>query len=339
MSGYLKRSFLQASNGSAKPALLLWLLAVLLLSGGQCTASVAQPLAEARKALLDGNADQAAQELQNTLATDRSSGPAHLLLCRVWLSEGQTRDAIDECQAALANGLARDSAAQDWTGRALGHEAEHAGMVQGLKLALEVRTALETAVSLDPRSEAANVDLGEYYTAAPAIVGGGTEKALALAARIEGSLPAVSHRIRAMVAEKARDYATAEREFQAEASTGKTPGAMVDLAAFYDRRKETDKAAGVARETISADPEMDATVVEAAGILDDEHQTQLALSTIRAYLSHGDRSDAAPACRVHTVLGNMLARLGNKTEARAEYEESLRLASRYAPARKGLGAL
>ncbi len=302
-------------------------------------ATMGQRLPEAQKALLDGHADDAAGTLKGVLAVDPTSGAAHLLLCRVWLSEGLAADAAAECEAALANGLAKSSEAQDWTGRALGHQAEHAGMVRGLKLALQVRDALETAVTLDPNSEAACVDLGEYYTSAPVIVGGGRDKALALAARIEGSLPAVSHRIRAMAAEKDKDDATAEREFEAEAAAGHTPGSMVDLAAFYDRHHLSEKAAVIARQTIAADPAMDATVVEAAGILDDEHQTDLALQTIRNYLTHGDRSDIAPACRVHVILGNMLARLGEKDQARAEYDEALHLASRYTPAQKGLGAL
>ena len=317
----------------------LCLAALLLPNASYASAPSSGVLGGAEKALLDGHADAAAETLQNLLATDPANGPAHLLLCRVWLSEALAAQAAAECQAALANGLARDSAAQDWTGRALGHQAEHAGMIAGLKLALQVRNALETAVNLDPGSEAACVDLGEYYTTAPAIVGGGKEKALALAARIEANLPAVSHRIRAMQAEKDKDLSTAEAEFQAEVEVGHTPGAMVDLAAFYARRHQSQKAIETARQTIAADRKLDATVVEAAGILDDERQTEAALQTLRAYLARGDRSDSAPACRAHTTLGNLLARRGEKTEARAEFEQALNLASHYAPAQKGLGAL
>ena len=326
----------------ARRITLAWLCLALALLPYPAWATEAHPpsgLDSAERFLLQGRADAAAAALHSVLVADPESGAAHLLLCRVWLSEGLGTQAAAECQAALADGLGNNSTAQDWTGRALGMQAAHAGMLAGLKLALGVHTAFEAAVTLDPTSEAACVDLGEYYIDAPAIVGGGSARALALAARIERALPAVSHRIRAMAAEKDKDLATAEREFQAEAAAGHTPGSLVDLATFYERHHEDRKAVETARETIAVDQALDATVVEAAGVLDDAHQTQLAEEAMRSYLSHGVRSDSAPAFRVLTTLGSLQARAGDKTEARTDYQQALALASQYRPAQKGLGAL
>ena len=315
------------------------LLLLPLIASGPGFASVPAPLVTSEQALLDGRADAAVAGLHAALAAHPASGAAHLLLCRVWLSEELATEAVAECQAALADGLANDSAAQDWTGRALGMEAEHAGKLKGLTLALRVRDAFETAVNLDPNSEAACVDLGQYYTSAPPIVGGGNAKALALAARIEPTLPAVAHRIRAMAAERDKDLAGAEREFQAEAAAGHQPGATVDLAAFYARHQQVAKAANTARETLAEDRRDDASVVEAGTLLLNVHQNTLAQNALRAYLRRGEKSDAAPAFRVHTILGSMLAQAGDKAGARAEFEQALALASQYAPAQKGLGAL
>lgn len=300
---------------------------------------VAHLLPGAERFLLQGRADDASAALKASLAAQPSNAAAHLLLCRVFLSEELADQAVTECQAALANGLANNSAAQDWTGRALGLRASHAGMLSGLKLALEVRDAFETAVALNPASEPACVDLGEYYTSAPGIVGGGNDKALALASRIEGTLPETAHRIRAMAAERDKDYSTAEREFQAEIAVAHRPGAIVDLAAFYHRRHDTAKAISTAQMTIAADPSEDAEVIEAASILDEVHQTAAAEQVMRSYLARGDQSDRAPAFRVRTMLGRMLAHAGDKTGARAEFEQALALASQYAPAQKGLGSL
>lgn len=296
-------------------------------------------LQAAERALLAGQADEATRLLQDTLHTDAANGPAHLLLCRVYLAEELGAEAVAECQAALNNGLSRDSDAQDWTGRAIGQQAAHAGLLSGMKLAAGVRIAFETAAALDPDSEAACVDLGEFYTGAPAVVGGGTRKALALAARIEASQPQTAHRIRAMAAEKNKDLGTAEREFQAEVAVAHRPGAMVDLAAFYGRHDQNAKAIATAQQTIAADPAVDATVVEAAGVLADAQQPPLAEAALRAYLAHGERSDRAPAFRVQTALGDLLAKAGQDGAARTEYQAALSLASRYAPARKGLTSL
>lgn len=306
---------------------------------GRASAAGPTSLSLAEKMLAEGRADAAVGTLQPILAANRSDGPAHLLLCRVWVAEEQFAEAGSECKAALANGLAGSAAAQDWTGRALGRQAEHAGPIAGLKLALGVKTAFETAVQLDPNSEAATVDLGEYYTVAPAIVGGGTGKALSLADRTQRSLPAVAHRIRAMVAEKNKDLASAEIEFQAEVAVAHAPGALADLAAFYQRHNNREKAIATARQILLTDRAFDAAVVEAATILDGEGQTGLAEEALRGYLSHGHLSDAQPAFRVHTLLGSLLARAGQKAAARAEFEQALALASHYAPAQKGLGAL
>ena len=247
-------------------------VAVLLLCSSAHARSTDVPAAPATGATgpsWRGRADEATNLLQRALSADGGNGVAHLLLCRVLLSEDFAKDAAIECQAALSHGLARDSDAQDWTGRALGGQAVRAGMLSGMRLALGVHTAFESAVTLAPYSEPACVDLGEFYTAAPALVGGGTEKALALAHRIERTLPEIAHRIRAMAAEKNGDLGTAEREFGAAGNVAHRPGALVDLAAFYGRHGQTPKAIVVAEQAIAADRVLDASVVEAAGILAD----------------------------------------------------------------------
>lgn len=319
--------------------LFLPVCALLLAETHAVAAPDAALLTTAEKALRTGHADAASGQLQGLLAAQPSNGLAHLLLCRVFLSEGLFGEAVTECQSALTNGLSRDSAAQDWAGRAEGRQAEHAGMFQGLKLAIQVHAAFESAVSLDARNEAACADLGEYYTEAPAIVGGGTGKALGLAGRIERPLPAVAHRIRAMMAERSKDSGTAEREFRAAVDATHSPGATVDLAAYYDRRHDRERALATAREALRADPQCDSNVVGAAGILDAQGETAEAAAALRSYLSHDAQSDAEPTFRVHTLLGSMLARSGDKAGARTEFTQALSLASRYAPAQKGLGAL
>lgn len=309
------------------------------LASGAGAADVPASLLPAQRALLDGRADEASTLLRNILAANPTSGRAHLLLCRVYVSEGFGSQAAGECQAALNNGLANESEAQDWTGRALGQQASHAGMISGMRLALGVRNAFEDAVRLAPASEPACVDLGEYYTAAPAIVGGGNAKALALAASIEHTLPEIAHRIRAMAAEKNEDLGTAEREFTAEAAIARRPGALVDLAAFYGRHGQDSKAIGAAEQTIAADRSVDATVVEAAGVLADAGKPAAAASSLRAYIIQGQHTDQAPVFRAYTQLGDLLAKQGQRDSARAAYIAALSLASLYPPARKGLAAL
>ena len=332
-----------AGEGARTKAMLGGLCLLSLVMPGQ-PASVAELplpalLSPTRQELLKGQADHASRELKSFLQAQPSSGVAHLLLCRVYLSEELADNAVEECQAALANGLSQNSEAQDWTGRALGQRGARAGMFCGLKLAFAVKSAFEAAFHLDPASEAACIDLGEYDTTAPAIVGGGSDRALALAQQIEGDLPEVAHRIRAMTADKDKDAATAEREFQAEVAVAHHPGALVDLAAFYRRHGRTAEAVRTAQQAIASDHAVDSTVVEAAGILSDAKQFALAEQTLSDYLTHGTQSDQAPTFRVHTILGAMLERDGDKEAARQHFQQALVLAPQYALAQKGLASL
>src|SRR6202012_1134922 len=72
-----------------------------------------------------------------------------------------------------------------WYGRALGEKADRSSFVKAYGLAKRVKAEFETAVALDPNNAEALSDLGEYYTEAPAIVGGGKDKAAAVASKLD----------------------------------------------------------------------------------------------------------------------------------------------------------
>lgn len=301
--------------------------------------SRAADLGSAANALLQGNADSAVAQIKQVLSADPSNGQAHLLLCRAYYAQSIASAAASECTAALRT-LSNDSAAQDWAGRAYGMQANGAGPIAGLRLALKVRNAFETAVRLDPANGAAVNDLGEYYIDAPSIVGGGFEKASLLADRSATGLPQSAHRTRAMSAEKQKDYATAEREFRAATAVANQPNAWADLGAFYSRRSRNDEAADALHHAIALDHAHDATLVDAATTLNEiNREPRLAERALRDYLASSSKSDAAPAFRVHVMLARLLRNEGNTADAKIELEHSLELASNYAPARKELAAI
>lgn len=303
-----------------------------------CAARAAD-LSPATRALLNGEADIAVSLLHPILAANPADGQAHLLLCRTYYAEEQPAAAAPECAAALKT-LSADSTAQDWAGRAFGLEASRAGPINGLRLALKVRAAFEAAVQLDPQNGDAVNDLSEYLIDAPAVIGGGFDKAAHLADESQARLPQQAHRIRALSAEKQKDYATAEREFQAATAVANRPDAWVDLGAFYARRHQPDQAVDALRHALAADHAHDASLVDAATILIQlQQEPRLAERALRDYLASRARSDAAPAFRVHVTLARLLRTQGNAQEATIELHKALALASGYAPARKELAAL
>jgi tetratricopeptide (TPR) repeat protein len=288
---------------------------------------------------MEGQADSAVALLHAILAADRNNGEAHLLLCRTFYAQELPNAAAPECAAALRT-LAEDSAAEDWAGRAFGMQANGAGPVAGLRLALKVRAAFESAVRLDPRNGDAVNDLSEYYIDAPAVIGGGFDKAAHLADQSAAQLPQQAHRIRALSAEKQKDYATAEREFRAATAVANRPNAWADLGAFYARRNQLDEAADALRRAIALDRAHDASLVDAATTLSGiQREPRLAERALHDYLNSRAQSDAAPVFKVHVTLAGLLRDQGNIAEAKIELQKALELSSGYAPARKQLASL
>jgi len=319
---------------------LRWLLLPpLFLASLAARASVDSSLV----ALNQGRADDAVRLLRTQLAANPHDAYAHQLLCRVFYSVEMAEAAIAECQAAATDAPAsrsESSQAQMWLGRAYGMKAAAANPVTAFRLARKVVAAFEQAVALDPRNVAALSDLGEYYVAAPAMVGGGLAKARRLAADVMPVSPTKAHRILAMAAEKASDFATAEAEFRRAVEAQPSPASWVDLAAFYQRQHSNDACVAAVQMAIRLDRARDASLVDAASILNDaDRSPELVRQLLPMYLASPARSDAAPAVRVHLQLGNLLLKSGDEAGARREYEAALNLAVNYAPAKQALKAL
>lgn len=324
-----------------RPATLLALgLAILsaLLPGARLFASNAQAAdnAQADALLQQGKVDEAAILLQKTLATGPDDALAHHLLCRVYYAQDMSDAAVRECELAASH-APNDSNNAMWLGRAYGLKASHASAFSAYGMAKKAHASFERAVQLNPANIHAISDLGEFYVSAPGLVGGGLDKAQALAEKIQPRFPSQSHRLLAMIAEKKKDTATAETEFKAAATTGKTPESYVDLGHFYQRQNQRDKSLEALQTAVDTDKRKSAALVDVASILTASHQApQLAESALREYLSSSAKSDDAPAFKVHVQLGDLLAHRGDSAGAHREYAAAVALASHYEPARKAL---
>ncbi len=304
-----------------------------------CVAANKVAADHAEHSLMLGRVDEAVIELRQTISADPSNGAAHLLLCRAFYAQESAAAAVSECEAALANGLAGESRAQDWMGRAYGMKADRSGPLTGLSLAKKVKAAFERAVQLDPENGVAANDLSEYYVAAPSIVGGGLDKATSLAARVESRLPQQAHRMRAFVARKKKDYITAEREFRAAVAVAGRADAWTDLGDFYAQRGQGDQAVAALRHAVEANAAADASLLDVASILSSIHrEPRMAMQALRQYLASNAMSDAGPAFKAHYQLGRLLEAEGNRPAAKSEYEAALALSANYAPARNALQA-
>ena len=101
-----------------------------------------------------------------------------------------------------------------WLGRAYGRRAETSSPLTAPGYASRARQNFERAVELNPRNLDALGDLFEYYLEAPGFLGGGMDKARATAERIAAIDAGEGHRVQANLAEKRKEYATAEMELR-----------------------------------------------------------------------------------------------------------------------------
>ena len=173
-----------------------------------------------------GRAIDALQALQGRGAA------ADALLGKAFFMDGQYKQAV----ASLEKAIGQDSVNSDyhdWLGRAYGRLAEQSNFVSALGYAKKTVRAFERAVELDPSNLEALSDVFEYYLQAPGMVGGGLDKAENIARRFAGLNAAEYHWARARLAEKRKDFETAEREFRAAlAADPNEVGRKLDLAAF-----------------------------------------------------------------------------------------------------------
>ena len=312
-------------------------LAAAGLSLSVAVSASAQTMAAARADAQAGRADAAIAKLHTVLVAEPKSAAAHALLCAVEMSIEMRDAAVTECE--LAATLSPDSSDDALAlARAYGDKAGHSGVLTGMRMVGKVRGSFERAVKLDPKSVEAISDLGEFYTDAPSIVGGGLDKARALLPLLQALSPARAHRLAGLIATMAKDYTLAETEFRAELAIAHSAEAYVDLANLDRRRNQPEKAAENAKLAIAADKHHEGDTLDAAAILLElKRDTAAAEAALRDYIRTPQKSAVASTARAHTMLGNALLTHADRPAANAEFAAALALAHEYEPARKGAG--
>lgn len=309
-------------------------LALLLIATLTCETRLLADGVPAESLLKQGRVDEAAAVLNQALTTDAHDAQAHLLLCRVYYAQDMAESSVHECEQAVREDPT-SSDAEMWLGRAYGLKASQINMLSAFGVAKKVHTAFERAVQLNPANVQAMSDLGQFYVAAPGIVGGGVDKAQALVPQLMPRSPQKAHRLLALIAKKKNDTATAEAEYKEAIAAGQGPDTWIDLGQFYQEQSQPDKAVSALESSLQANRAKNSALVDAASILTDlQLRPDLAEKALRDYLASPAKTDDAPAFKVHLQLGNLLKKRGDTVGAQREYAAALALASNFAPARK-----
>jgi tetratricopeptide (TPR) repeat protein len=292
--------------------------------------------AEAAQSALDqGRADEALSMLNKALEQDAADAEAFNLRCRVFYSEERWDDAIASCERSVQFAPG-NSNYHMWLGRAYGEKADRVSFVTAYKLAKQIRVEFESAASLDPHNGEALSDLGEYYAAAPGFLGGGHNKAEAVAAQLDAFAPDRAHGLRARIAEDKKDYDGAEREYRlkvssaAQGSPQTLSQAWMDLGGFYRRRARWDAMQAALNGGAAAATDHGPALVDGAStLLRAGREPKMAETWMQQYLDGNGLSEEAPAFIVHFQLARLYRSQGDTSRADRELAAAHALASGY----------
>lgn len=313
-------------------------LPVLILLLAASLAVAANPAPAPDQLLSAGRADDAIQVLKSRLEAAPDDAEAFHLLTRAYYYMGRWDDAIAAAERAVA--LKPDSSDYHlWLGRAYGMKAEHSSFLTAARMTGKIRGAFEKAVALDASSVGARSDLAEFYLEAPPFLGGGKDKALAQAEQLSMQDPASAHWIKGQLAEKAKRFDLAEKEYRAAIKVSKSPASRwLDLAAFYRARGRLSQMDEAIDHAVYAEKRRDDNVLfDAANLLFTAGKNfPAAIQFLKRYLASDAKTEEAPAYQAHYLLGTILEKQGDRQAAAAEYRAALSLARDFQEAREAL---
>lgn len=317
------------SNGAA--------LLGLMMAASLWAESGRDGLSQVNSALQAGQADRALALLSSLPQPAGDSAEAHNLRCRVMFTLQQYEAAKTECERAV-NLNPENSVYHLWLGRALGEVADRANFLSAYSLAKRARSEFERAVQIDPRNAEAMADLGEFYCSAPGVVGGGSDKAAGVAARLVRVDPARAHELRSAIARENGDLAAAEREMKQAVVVSAHPAFQwMRLASFYRKYKryaEMESAVESGWSAAQRDSHAGVALFNGASVLIEANRNSgLAMRMLETYLGSPAATEEAPAFTARVWLARLKAQAGDTEGARREREQALALAQEYKPAR------
>jgi tetratricopeptide (TPR) repeat protein len=251
-------------------------------------------------------APEARKAFEALAAANPANANIQYYLGRLALQGNDSEAAIKHLEKAVEL-LPHDGRFQHRLGDAYGQAALKAGLFSKMRLAGKCRTAYEKAVELDPKNIDARFSLLGFYQQAPAVVGGGLDKAHAQAQEIKKLDAGRGRQAIAGLYIIEKKYAEAFGEF--EAVLKERPD---DYAALF----QSGRLAAISGERL-------------------DH----GLATLRQCLAQTPPEGQPGHAPAHWRIGNILEKQNDKTGARAAYEAALKIDPKFPQAIESLKKL
>jgi Flp pilus assembly protein TadD len=241
--------------------------------------------------------------LKILLALPQKDAAAHELTGRCYFMQADFKKATESFQKAVA-AEPGNSSYHHWLGKTWGRRAETASPLTAPVYASRTRKSFEKAVELDPKNLEAINDLFEYYLQAPGFLGGGLDKAAALAEQIRRLDPVEHHYAQAKLAEKRNEPLTAEQQLRRAADLAPTQvGRVIDLAKFLARHgKISESEAQFARAEQIAPGHPKLLFERASTYIETKRNLHTARALLRKYLESPLTPDDPPREEAQRLL-------------------------------------
>jgi cytochrome c-type biogenesis protein CcmH/NrfG len=195
-----------------------------------------------------------------------------------------------------------------WLGRAYGRRAETSNPFSAPGFASKARQMFEKAVALDPTNREAVGDLFDYYLDAPGFLGGGTNKAEELAAKVAQKDPAEGHYYQAELDNRRKQYDSAERHLRAAMELApRQVGRVIALARYLSARGRSNESDALFDQAEQLAPENPRVIYERASAYVKEGRN---LDKARKLLQRYLQSTVTPNDPPKSEAESMLKKIG-----------------------------
>lgn len=276
----------------------LWAVAS-LICGASVVWGAGPDLGEARKLY---NLTEFDQSLKVLHAIPDKDGPVYELMGRNYFMQADYKKASEMLDKALAAEPGNSEYAL-WLARSFGRRAETSSPFTAPGFASKARQYFEKAAQLNPHNVEALSDLFEYYLEAPGFLGGGLDKAQATAAQISTVDPAEGHWSQAKLAEKRKEYRSAEEQLRRAIEVSPKVGRFIELARFLagqGRFQEADQSFARAEKIAPNSPRL--IFAQADLYIKHGRNLELARNLLKRYLTLALSPDDPPRSQAEKLL-------------------------------------
>ena len=259
--------------------------------------------------------------------TSASAQAPQIDQARAALNRGDSDAAIGILQKTIAQ-YPQSAEAHFYLGNAYGGKAQSGGMLGGMTYGPKAMGEYEKAVALNPKHVEARFSLVEFYSYAPPMMGGSTDKALEQAKEIKALDPLVGHRAYAFVYAQQKKLDLARKEYSdAISEQPKSPKPHSYFGLYLVNTEKNYAAAFSEFETaLKLDPKYMPAFYHLGrtAAMGDTNRSR-GEESLKKYLGYKPAETEPPLANANYWLGMLYEKEGKKAEAKASFEAALKL--------------